>query len=55
MIEERLKDLAKRKHLFVSYLKDRVLVEDWHGVQDAASDIREIEAEMRALESCEKG
>ena len=37
-------DLMKR------YLKDRTDRTDWHGVEDAASDIRDIVAAIEALE-----
>lgn len=31
----------------VEYLKAKVAKEDWHGVSDAANDLRELEAERR--------
>lgn len=33
----------------IHYLKMKVEQEDWHGVQDAASDIREVEAKIEVL------
>lgn len=33
----------------VSYLISKTRQEDWHAVQDAASDIREIEAQLLVL------
>ena len=36
---ERLKD----------YLLDRFYREDWHGVSDAANDLRELDAEQRGI------
>lgn len=37
--------LAQRTTL-ITYLRMKLDAEDWHGVQDAASDIREIEAKI---------
>ena len=48
--EERLKVLDARRQLMVSYLVMKVGEGDWHGVQDAASDLRDIEAEVKGLE-----
>lgn len=42
--------LQKRKEGMVRYLLLKVDEEDWHGVADAAMDIREIEAQMYLLE-----
>ena len=33
----------------VRYLRDKVRQEDWHGVSDAANDLRELDAAERAL------
>lgn len=38
--------LEKRKAIIVQDLLSKVEAEDWHGVQDCASDIREIEAQI---------
>lgn len=46
----KLDTLYYRKNLMVEYLKDRVEEEDYHGVQDAASDIREIDTAIGLLE-----
>ena len=46
MIEQELK--LQKKYL-IDYLLSKVSVEDWHAVQDAASDIREIEAKLKLL------
>lgn len=45
----RLGRLSERKALMVKYLLAKVEEEDWHGVQDAASDLRDIEAEVKGL------
>lgn len=39
----------ERKQL-IAYLKSKLSSEDWHAVQDAASDIREIEAKIEVLD-----
>ena len=44
--QKRLKDLQEAKDLHVAYLKCKLRNEDWHGVEDAASDIRDMEASM---------
>ena len=41
--------LIQRKAVILSDLKFKVDAEDWHGVQDCASDIREIEAQLEVL------
>ena len=33
----------------VEYLKLKVSLEDWHGVADAAMDLREIDAKLEVL------
>lgn len=37
-----------------AYLLAKVDAEDWHGVADAAMDLREIDAELRALSRAEE-
>jgi len=41
--------LTKQKAALVAYLRSKLEAEDWHAVQDAASDIREIEAVLKAV------
>ena len=50
-LKKRLKKLSKQKRTMVRYLKEKLKNEDWHGVQDAASDLRDIEAAVEAFES----
>jgi hypothetical protein len=38
----------QRKHL-IAYCMSKITVADWHAVQDAASDIREINAQLDLL------
>lgn len=33
----------------IAYLKHKLQVEDWHGIQDAGSDLREIDIELQVL------
>lgn len=37
-------DYIERHHIYVVYLKMKVDEGDWHGVCDAANDLRELEA-----------
>lgn len=37
-----LEDLKKHKQVLVIYLRSKLEQEDWHGVADAAMDLREI-------------
>lgn len=34
----------------ITYLRAKVDAEDWHGVSDAANDLRELEAERRGFD-----
>lgn len=45
MIEE----LEEQKKALINYLLSKIKAEDWHAVQDAASDIREIEVLLKWL------
>lgn len=48
-VEELRLRWSRRKAALVAYLANKTESEDWHAVQDAASDIREAEAMMEAL------
>lgn len=50
---ERIAQLQKQRTIMIEYLKLRLELSDWHGVQDAASDIREIEASLKVLQNKE--
>lgn len=41
------------REILVEYLKLKVHEEDWHGVADAAMDLRELDAFERGLEQSE--
>ena len=49
-----IKNLERRKEVMIDYMRVKIQEEDWHGVSDAAMDIREMETEMRIREEfCE--
>lgn len=48
-IEETQVSLSKQLERMKSYLLLKFEVADWHGVADAAMDIREIEAKLNIL------
>jgi hypothetical protein len=48
--EEEIKKLQNKVEGMRNYLLLKVEVEDWHGVADAAMDIRELEAKKKTLE-----
>jgi len=44
-------ELREHRALLISYLLAKVKINDWHGVSDAANDLREIDVELRVLGS----
>lgn len=48
--EARVARLSVRRETLIIYLMENVHEEDWHGVMDAAADLREVDAELRGLE-----
>ena len=48
---EKIGQLSSQKMGMVEYLKLKISQEDWHGVADAAMDIREIEARLSTINS----
>lgn len=44
-----IEQLKERKTQLIAYLNSKILAQDWHAIQDAASDIREIEAQLKIL------
>lgn len=44
-------DIRLKKLGMIAYLKLKVDQEDWHAVQDAGSDIREMDAMIKVLSS----
>jgi hypothetical protein len=41
--------LEKVRENLITYIKTKVEQEDWHGVADAAMDLREVEAKLEVL------
>ena len=50
---ERQKELTEQKAQLEAYLLSKFKAKDWHAVQDAASDIREIVAQIELLRELE--
>lgn len=50
-----IESLTKQLERMKSYLLLKYEVSDWHGVADAAMDIREIEAKMSVIKDLNKG
>lgn len=44
-----IESLEKQKEILLNYLYSKIYAEDWHGVADAAMDLREIEAKLQVL------
>ena len=44
-----LEQLIERRERMINYLKLKVEESDWHGVADAAMDLREIEAKIEMV------
>ncbi len=49
MSDPRLDALREEKIQLIAYLASKMKAGDWHAVQDAASDIREIDAKLAIL------
>jgi hypothetical protein len=43
--------LKEQKKMLIAYLLSKISTEDWHAVQDAASDIREVNAALKILDA----
>lgn len=48
-----IEKLEKRRASLIQYLLSKVDANDWHGVADAAMDLREIDAQLVLLEEME--
>lgn len=46
-------DYAKHHKALVEYLKVKVEMRDWHGVSDAANDLRVLEANQPTMSAAE--
>lgn len=51
---EHLAAARRRRVNYITYMRDRIEDEDWHGVSDAANDLRELDCEIRCLEAAVK-
>lgn len=45
----------EHRSVLIAYLKAKIEISDWHGVSDAANDLRELEATQRALKCVAQG
>jgi len=48
-IEKRKAELKIRREALLAYLKTALTEEDWHGVSDAANDLRCADSELKGL------
>jgi hypothetical protein len=46
---DRIAFLLSSRPKLIDYLKMKLEAEDWHGVQDAASDLRDLDSELDGL------
>ena len=46
--------LEQQIGVLVEYIRLKIEQSDWHGISDAANDIRVIEAQIKVLETIEK-
>lgn len=49
-VRKRREELKSHRERMLNYLNLKVSAEDWHGVADAAMDLREIDSALKALE-----
>lgn len=47
--QQRIDFLDELRPVLMRYLKAKFDAEDWHGVQDAASDLRDLDCELDGL------
>jgi hypothetical protein len=48
--EVRVAVLFDNREILLDYLKMKIEDEDWHGVQDCASDLRDVDSELKGLD-----
>lgn len=46
---QRVAELERNRVMMIEYCRMKLAAEDWHGVQDAASDLRDIDNELDGL------
>ena len=54
MTSGRKHELLEQKAELIAYCQSKLKAGDWHAVQDAASDIRELDAQIELLTELEK-
>ena len=52
-INYKIQDLRRQIDQLVSYIHLKIAQSDFHGVSDAANDIRELEAQIKLLKELE--
>jgi len=48
-IHQQITEIDNRIKFMLAYMQVKIEMKDWHGVEDAGSDIRDLEAEKKAL------
>lgn len=48
-IHQKILDIDTKIRFMISYMQIKIESKDWHAVEDAGSDIRDMEAEKKAL------
>jgi hypothetical protein len=48
-IHKQIGEIDNRIRFMLAYMQVKIEMRDWHGVEDAGSDIRDLEAEKKAL------
>ena len=48
-IHEKIREIENRIRFMLAYMQVKIEMRDWHAVEDAGSDIRDLEAEKKAL------
>ena len=46
MTDYRIVELVERRNVLITYLRVKVVEQDWHGIADAANDLRETDAAL---------
>jgi len=52
-VKTQLQELERQVKQLVDYVYLKIEQTDWHGVSDAANDIRELEAQIKLLKELE--
>ena len=46
MTNYRIVELVERRNVLITYLRVKLVEQDWHGIADAANDLRETDAAL---------